>query len=97
MLTNEDLVTVVAISTLILAYGSQRLTSKKGRERKVWVKKWLMERELRGAYNALLVDLPRTAMDDYKRFMRMDEDTFKVKFVFLFYFLLRRYQIVINL
>ena len=42
------------------------------------MKDWLMERERLGSYNALLVKLPHTAMDDYKRFMRMDEDRFKV-------------------
>ena len=78
MSADEDVVTVVAASTIILAYGSQQLAAKKRRKRKIWVKQWLMERELRGAYNALLVDLPCTAMDDSKRFMRMDEDTFKV-------------------
>ena len=80
MLTHEDTSVVVAASTMILAYGSEMLTKKKKRQRRIWMKQWLMEREVRGAYNALLVDLPRTAMDDYKRFMRMDEDTFKVTF-----------------
>ena len=32
-----------------------------------------------GAYNALLVDLPKTAHRDYQRFMRMNEETFQVK------------------
>ena len=56
-------------------------------KRKIWVKDWLMEREILGAYNALLVKQPHTAMDDYKRFMRMDEDTFKVKAVNIHAFL----------
>lgn len=42
------------------------------------MKNWHMERHVKGAYNALLVGLPRTAMQDYKRFMRMNEETFKV-------------------
>ena len=74
---NEDVV-VVAASTILLACGSQQLATKNRRKRSVWMKNWHMERHVKGAYNALLVGLPRTAMQDYKRFMRMNEETFKV-------------------
>ena len=77
---NEDVVVVVVVaaSTILLACGSQQLATKNRRKRSVWMKNWLMERHVKGAYNALLVDLPCTAMQDYKRFMRMNEETFKV-------------------
>ena len=70
----------IVASTIILLGSAHQIERKERRKkRSVWVKDWLMERERLGAYNALLVDLPKIAHRDYQRFMRMNEETFQVK------------------
>ena len=70
-------ITVIAISTLLIGYElKQREERKNRRNRRMWVKPWIMERERKGAYNALLNEFILTDREDYRRFMRMNSETF---------------------
>ena len=77
MEVNDD-ESVVAISTLLLSYALKMNVGKTRRQRKVWVKGWIRERKIKGAYNnALLCDVSLlTDREDYRRFMRMNSETF---------------------
>ena len=76
MEVNDD-ESVVAISTLLLSYALKMNVGKTRRQRKVWVKGWIREREMKGAYNVLLCDVSLlTDREDYRRFMRMNSETF---------------------
>ena len=56
MATTED--TVVVASAILLGFAYGKLKKKKRKKKRtVWVKPWLAERELKGAYNALVADL----------------------------------------
>ena len=66
---------VVAISTILLAYALKM--GKRRRQRKLWLKEWIRKKETKGADNALLCDATLlTDRDDYRRFMRMNNETF---------------------
>ena len=74
------------MSTVIMDNGGNSITTgfyanemhghKKGNKRKVWVKPWIKERKVKGAYNALVCELSLTDREDYRRFMRMNPETF---------------------
>lgn len=69
--------TTVAISSLLIGfYANEMHGHKKGKKRKVWVKPWIKAREVKGAYNALVSELSLTDREDYRRFMRMNPETF---------------------
>ena len=76
--TSDD-VTLVALSALLLGYGIKFREGRKKKRRKqrtVWVKPWISRRDELGAYNALINEMVMTDREDYRRFMRMNTETF---------------------
>ena len=52
---------------------------KKGRRKgNVWVKPWLQARSERALYSSLVEELKLADKGDYRRFMRMNTETFEV-------------------
>ena len=77
--TSDDDVTLVALSALLLGYGIKFREGRKKKRRKqrtVWVKPWISRRDELGAYNALINEMAMTDREDYRRFMRMNTETF---------------------
>ena len=75
---DEDDALIAIICSMIgyrIIFNKKR---KKKVERKIWVKQWLCGRDVKGAYNALLSELSLTHREDYRRFMRMNHETFHV-------------------
>ena len=66
------------------------------KQRKEWVKGWLANRQRKGAYTNIIRELKLIDKENYRRYLRMDEETFKV---ILFNFLLdfRAYQLLYKL
>ena len=71
---------VIAASSVILTCAAELADAdnKKRRERFVWVRPWLAYRETLGAYQALVLEFADREHDEYRRFMRMDPETFQV-------------------
>ena len=46
-------------------------------KRSVWVKKWILQREEKGAYHNLLQELRLQDQDSYRNFLRMDVHAFE--------------------
>ena len=69
---------IVACVTILLA--AEKLVTKKRKERKIWMRTWLADREIKGAYNNILQELRLQAV-------LTDTDTFEVisKFNFNFF------------
>ena len=57
---------------------------KNRRKKKFWVRKWLQERETRSAYIQILRELALCDEDHFRRYLRMDCDTFKVSMLVFF-------------
>ena len=72
---------VVCASTIFLAYGCHEVLKKKKKKRRIWVKEWLAEREAKGGYNLLVSQLMQTDTLDYRRFMRMNVETFQANVI----------------
>ena len=72
----DDEATLVAISSLFLGFTLADLERKKRRPRRIWVKEWIKNRQTKGAYSALLNEFLLTDRKDYRRFMRMNTETF---------------------
>jgi hypothetical protein len=69
----------IAIASLLIGCGLKQLEDQeKGRKRnrRAWVKPWIMKRGTLVAYNALLNEFILTDREDYRRFMRMNSETF---------------------
>ena len=47
-------------------------------KRKEWIKGWLANRARKGAYRNIIRELKLTDKENYRRYLRMDEATFKV-------------------
>jgi len=56
----------VAMAGAVEAHGRRR------RRRSVWVKSWIMERPVCGAYNKLVNDLLNTDETSFRNFVRLD-------------------------
>ena len=52
--------------------------SKKPRNRKTWVRSWLKNRLDSGAYHAILNELKLHDFESFRRYLRMNTDTFEV-------------------
>ena len=52
------------------------LTKSSVKKRRVWVKKWLLEQQKKGAYNGIVSDLRLTGREDFRKFLRMNTETF---------------------
>ena len=59
-----------------MGFALADLERKKRRPRRIWVKEWIKNRQTKGAYNALLNEFLLTDREDYRRFMRMNTETF---------------------
>ena len=73
------MMTLVALSALLLGYRIKLREGRKKKRRKqrtVWVKPWRSRRDELGAYNALINEMAMTDREDYRRFMRMHTETF---------------------
>ena len=51
---------------------------KKRRNRKVWVRKWIAQRDSMGAYGALLQELRLEDAEGYRKYLRMNTECFEV-------------------
>ena len=47
-------------------------------KRRVWVNKWLKQRSERGHYSSIVQELRLCDSTGYRRFLRMDSETFEV-------------------
>ena len=47
------------------------------KERKIWVKQWILGRERQGAYHQLMNELRAMDVSSYRNFLRMDAATFE--------------------
>lgn len=66
---------VVSCASIIIAAA---LTKKKKRKkRSVWVKTWLLQRDIKGAYNNIIQELRLEDMENYRRYLRMNTETFE--------------------
>ena len=52
---------------------------KKRKKRKIWVKEWLRRQETLGAYNNIASELQLQDCYSYRRYLRMNCETFEVK------------------
>ena len=62
---------ILAISSLMLGYGVKLKEKKRRKQRRMWVKPWILQRERFGAYNALINEFTLSEREDYRRLMRI--------------------------
>ena len=74
----DELDLVVAASAgylVIMAAAIHEIESTKGK--RMWVKPWIIERPVRGAYNSIFNDLLNTDESSFRNFIRMDKAAFE--------------------
>ena len=76
---DEETVVKVSSAVLIIAAATKiKIKRKKKRkERETWVKSWLLKRDLKGAYNNIIQELKLDDPENYRRYLRMNTDTFE--------------------
>ena len=62
---------VESAAALLVVYASIKLAEKKRRKRRIWVKPWLAERAIKGAYTNLVNDLHLHDHEEYRQYIRM--------------------------
>ena len=76
-MSEDDDAILIAASIIVIAVAVEETTRKKKRRRRQrWTKEWIAERERLGAYNALVCQFTLEEREDYRRFMRMNTETF---------------------
>ena len=73
---HEEMLAVCSI--LISCALKKKKKSRTKRTGTVWVKPWLQQREQRGLYSNLVKELQMADRGDYRRFVRMNIETFEV-------------------
>ncbi len=75
-----------AVAAILLCCALNMQKKKKRKKRVYWVKPWLTERDNKSLYTNLVKELILADRGDYRRFMRMNTETFEVRpNIFLFY------------
>ena len=70
---------IVCLAASVGAYAAILHSTKSSKKKmRVWVKKWLLERQKKGAYNGIVSDLRLTDREDFRKFLRMNTETFQV-------------------
>ena len=74
----DDILLATVSAVLLLSYcvEDEKIKKKKKKPRRIWVKPWIQERDRLGAYNALICEFTLHEREDYRRFMRMNTETF---------------------
>ena len=74
-----DRTTVVATCScaILVALLQRRKRRHIRRNRPIWTREWILNRESHGAYNQLLKELQLLDTSSYKNFVRMDAATFE--------------------
>ena len=80
MLNSEEKIVVASCAALSIAYGIHVLQKRRRRQRSrnVWVKEWLQKRDEKGAYNNILQELRLNDAENFRRFIRMNTETYQV-------------------
>ena len=68
----------VAVSIILLCSVLKLRQLRKRRKRREWVSHWLQRREDQGLYHNLVRELQLQDGEDFRRFLRMNTDTFQV-------------------
>ena len=70
---------VLATALLLVGCGLKMKNRKKYKQkRRVWVNEWLKQRSEKGHYNNIVPELRLWDNAGYRRFLRMDSETFEV-------------------
>ena len=80
----DDNVFIICSATLTLACAVDMLSNgktKKSRNRKTWRKDWVRERDTKGAYANILQELRLNDHEDFRKYLRMNRDTFQVALI----------------
>ena len=66
---------VLAATGIVLALAVKK--GRKRRKRRIWVKTWLSRRDEKGVYNNLLQEMRLEDSESYRRYLRMNTETFE--------------------
>ena len=72
---DEDDYVIAACSPVII--GLLTKENRRRRNKKIWVKKWLAARDDKGAYNNIIQELRLDDVGSYRRYLRMNTETFE--------------------
>ena len=68
---------VCSFYLLLLSHSINNIASIRKRKHRCWVKPWICERTMKGAYSSLLNDLANTDRESFTNYMRMDLPAFE--------------------
>ena len=69
---------VAACIILIILKRRRRKTNKVKKSRTCWVRDWLQQKEKKSAYNNILSELRLTDQEEFRRYLRMNTETYTV-------------------
>ena len=84
---DDVIIAACATITLSSAIGMYSNLSKpnKKRIRKKWMKDWLLEREVKGAYSNIVQELRLQDHEHFRKYLHMSTTTFEIIFSFPFF------------
>ena len=79
---DEDILLLAALcgATVAVKAIAEDLETCKKKKKRIWAREWLLERPNKGAYNGILSELHLTDQKDFRKFLRMNTETFQVAF-----------------
>ena len=79
---DEDILLLAALcgATVAVKAIAEDLETCKKKKKRIWAREWLLERPNKEAYNDILSELHLTDQKDFRKFLRMNTETFQVAF-----------------
>ena len=75
----DDLL-IAPITTLLLSTVVKNNASKERKKRKIWAKKWLLNRDEKSVYGNIIAELRIDDAENSRRYLRMNTATFEVSY-----------------
>ena len=87
------------ICTILLTTGAYVIhkKNKQVRERRVWVKKWLLDRNTKGAYASIMNDLRLHDQESFRKYLRMNTTAIhRACHEFIHQYIFQLFQVLFN-
>ena len=66
----------VAVNAIAEDFETCKKKKRNQKKNRIWAREWLLQRPNNGACNGILNDLRSTDQEDFKKFLRMNMETF---------------------
>ena len=80
----------------LLLVSSLEDEKRKRKNRKIWTREWLLKRERNSAYNTILAELRLKDVEEFRKYLRMNTESFEVLTLVIMLLIIALYMFFYN-